>query len=97
MAGGFLFGLDSKEWGVMTLFLKPQGLEYSAESTSLSGSEPVVGFERVAFVPLSAAHTPPPPRFFLSLGLAHQGLLVLMLGCDVPLLGEHGSRTEQSH
>lgn len=73
MAGGFLFGLDSKEWGVMTLFLKPQGLEYSAESTSLSGSEPVVGFERVAFVPLSAAHTPPPPPLLSQPGSGTSG------------------------
>lgn len=68
-------------------------MEYSAESTSFSGSEPAVGFEGVAFVLLSAAL----PCFLLSLGLAHQDLLVLMLGCDVPLLGEHASRTEQSH
>lgn len=31
------------------------------------------------------------PCFILSLGLVHQGLLVLMLGCDVPLLGEHAA------
>lgn len=55
--GGLLFGVDGKEQEAMTLFLRPQGLEYSAESTSLSGSELVAGFECAAFVPLSA--TPP--------------------------------------
>lgn len=54
-AWGFLCGVDSNEWEMIKLFLKLQGLEYSAESTSLSGSEPVVGFEHVAFVLLSAA------------------------------------------
>lgn len=42
--------------------------------------------------PHPTAPTPPPPApsaGLLSLGLAHQGLLVLMLSCDVPLLGEH--------
>lgn len=60
--GGFLFGVDSKEWEVMT-FLKPQGLEYSAETTSLSGSEPIVVFERVAFVLLSDAPASLPDSF----------------------------------
>lgn len=42
----------------MKLFLcaARRGLEYAVESTSFSGSEPVVGLEGVAFVHLSAAH-----------------------------------------
>lgn len=47
--------------------------------------------------PLSSLPAPPPRAALLSLGLAHQSLLVLMLGCDVPLLRELSSRTEQSH
>lgn len=79
----------------MTLLLTPQGPECSAESTSLSASEPVAGFEHMAFVPLSA--TPPRPPLLSQPGLAHQGLVVLLLGRDGPLLGERGGRTEQSH
>lgn len=82
----------------MKLFLHSarQVLEYAAERAFLSASELVDGFGGVAFVLLAAA---PPPLHAgpLSLGLVHQGLLVLMPGCDVPLLRERGSRTEQSH
>lgn len=55
------------------------------------------GLEGAAFALRPAAHAPPPTGCLLSLGLPHQGLLVLLLGCDVPVPREHGGRTEQSH
>lgn len=59
LSGGCFLVWLSKNWGeVMKLFLRAarQGLEY-AERASLSGSEPVVGSEGVAFV-LAPPHTP---------------------------------------
>lgn len=46
--------------------------------------------------PLSSLRRTPHGTGLLSRGLAHQGLLVLMLGCDVPLLGEHAQNCTKS-
>lgn len=79
--GNYSFMPHGRDWSVLQRELPCQG-------------EPAVGFQGVAF-DLCAAH--PTAGAFSAGGLAHQGLLALMLGCDVPVLGEHGSRTEQSH
>lgn len=93
---GFLFGVDRQWWGSNVTVPRAPGRGWNRVQRELAGQavSQSLAVGRGFCPPLCCSS---PYAGLLSLGLAHQSLLALMLGCDVPLLGELGSRTEQSH
>lgn len=90
MEGWGLLWVWTAEMGMGRKEASPEapGRDWARLQTALPCQVPsqLVGLEGMAFVLPSATHrpTPTPP----TPGLAHPGLLVPTLGCDVPLLGE---------
>jgi hypothetical protein len=92
---GLLFGGRTRQNGRgVKCFCVPQAGTAVCYRASSGECEPELAVE---MWPLSSPCLPCYPMLaFSARGLAQQSLLVLLLGSDVPLLGELGGRTEQS-